>query len=179
MTDAIGAALDQDKSIDGIMALGPPAYSGTVSALQAKQLLGKMKLASFDTSTDILNGVQNGQVPFTIDQQPYLQGYYAVQVLSQQARSGIHPFRQVFTGPAVVDKSNVVGVAAAANASPSYSKQLSISMVTHGSPVDTFWSTVREGAEQAAKDFNVKLDYKAPDLSGKPSQSTLIDDAVG
>lgn len=36
---------------------------------------------------------------------------------------------------------------------------VNISMVTHGVPGDAFWNVIRKGAEDAALDFNVKLNY--------------------
>src|SRR6185369_13817463 len=68
---------------------------------------GKIKLGSFDISLTNLNAVQNGQALFVVDQQPFLQGYDAVQVAAIQARYGQHPFRPIYTGPSLVTKDNV------------------------------------------------------------------------
>src|SRR5919202_5731923 len=38
-------------------------------------------------------------------------------------------------------------------------RNLTIAMVTHGAG-DTFWAVVKKGAEQAAKDMGVKLNYQ-------------------
>jgi simple sugar transport system substrate-binding protein len=45
------------------------------------------------------------------------------------------------------------------NVSLTEGKDLTIGMVTHGEG-DTFWAVVKKGAEQAAKDEGVKLDYQ-------------------
>ena len=48
------------------------------------------------------------QSGFAIDQQPFLQGYGAVQALMLTARFGISPAMPITpTGPAFVDESNV------------------------------------------------------------------------
>jgi simple sugar transport system substrate-binding protein len=49
-------------------------------------------------------------------------------------------------------------------------------VITHGSPGDAFWDRVKSGAEQAGKDYGVKVNYSS---DGDPAkQSQLIDGAV-
>ena len=40
--------------------------------------------------------------------------------------------------------------------------RITVDMVTHGQAGDPFWALVKEGAQTAAKDFNVKLVYSSP-----------------
>ena len=47
--------------------------------------------------------------------------------------------------------------------------RLTIAMVTHGPPGDTFWDLIRKGAETAAAKDNIELKYSAA-LSG-PEQA--------
>lgn len=56
--------------------------------------------------------------------------------------------------------------------------QPTILMVTHGQASDPFWSIVKNGATQAAKDAGVKLDYRAPETFDMVAMSKLIDAAV-
>jgi simple sugar transport system substrate-binding protein len=72
---------------------------------------GKIKLGSFDVSTTNLAAVQNGQAEFAVDQQPFLQGYDAVQTAAFEARYGQHPFGPIYTGPSLVTKDNAAQVA--------------------------------------------------------------------
>jgi simple sugar transport system substrate-binding protein len=52
----------------------------------------------------------------------------------------------------------------------------SFAVVTHGSAGDSFWTVVKNGAEQAGKDLGVKVSYQS---DGDPQkQSQLIDAAV-
>ncbi|MGA8245987.1 MAG: substrate-binding domain-containing protein [Nocardioides sp.] len=51
-----------------------------------------------------------------------------------------------------------------------------IDVITHGAPGDSFWSVVKNGAEQAGKDEGVDLHYQSDPDVGK--QATLIDNAV-
>lgn len=56
--------------------------------------------------------------------------------------------------------------------------QPTILVVTHGQASDPFWSIVKNGATQAAKDTNVKMDYRAPETFDMVAMSKLIDAAV-
>src|ERR671910_352989 len=54
--------------------------------------------------------------------------------------------------------------------------RITVAMVTHGAPGDTFWDIIRKGADAAAKKDNVDLKYSADPDSGK--QATLIQSAI-
>jgi simple sugar transport system substrate-binding protein len=53
---------------------------------------------------------------------------------------------------------------------------MTIAMVTHGAPSDTFWDIIRKGANAAAAKDNVTLKYSSDPDSGK--QATLIQSAI-
>jgi simple sugar transport system substrate-binding protein len=109
----VGAAVASGK-IDGILALGPGAASPAIAALRAGGLAGKVKLATFDLSPEVLTALRAGQLSFAIDQQPYLQGYLPVMMLAQNKRFGVLPDQGevVFTGPHFVTKDNAARVLA-------------------------------------------------------------------
>ncbi|MER6977319.1 sugar ABC transporter substrate-binding protein [Streptomyces carpinensis] len=108
----ITAKLKQDSGIDYVVTLGAPF------ALTAVQSVGdagsKAKIATFDLNKDLTNAIKKGDIQFAVDQQPYLQGYLAVDSLwlyknnGNYSGGGVQP---VLTGPAFVDKSNVDKVA--------------------------------------------------------------------
>lgn len=56
--------------------------------------------------------------------------------------------------------------------------QPTVLVVTHGQASDPFWSIVKNGATQAAKDTNVKMEYRAPETFDMVAMSKLIDAAV-
>jgi len=58
------------------------------------------------------------------------------------------------------------------------SSNISIEVVTHGQASDPFWSVVKNGVNQAAKDQGVKVNYSAPDTFDMVKMSQLIDAAV-
>ena len=49
-------------------------------------------------------------------------------------------------------------------------KQMTIAMITHAQPGDTFWDIIRKGANAAAKKDNVKLIYLADPTANKEAQ---------
>ena len=54
--------------------------------------------------------------------------------------------------------------------------RMTVAMITHAAPGDTFWDTIRKGASAAAAKDNVKLIYSS-DPSG-PNQSNLVQNAI-
>jgi simple sugar transport system substrate-binding protein len=54
--------------------------------------------------------------------------------------------------------------------------RMTVAMITHAAPGDTFWDTIRKGAQAAAAKDNVKLIYSS-DPSG-PNQANLVQNAI-
>lgn len=107
----IGAKLQQDPSIKWVVTLGAPI---AMAALQAKQGAGSQaKIATFDLNTDVVKAIQNSQIEFSVDQQPYVEGYMAVTSLWLNLTNGndIGGGKPVLTGPSYVDKSNIDKIA--------------------------------------------------------------------
>ncbi|MFF4255336.1 sugar ABC transporter substrate-binding protein [Streptomyces sp. NPDC001663] len=108
----ITAKLKQDSSIDQVVTLGAPI---ALTAVQSLADAGsKAKVATFDLNKDLVKAVQNGSVEFAVDQQPYLQGYLAVDALWLYKTNGNFSggsTAPVLTGPAFITKDNVDQVA--------------------------------------------------------------------
>ena len=107
VTSTLQSKLAQDKSIDHIVTLGAPI---ALAALQSKQQAGSQaKVVTFDLNQDAAKAIQDGRIEFSIDQQPYVQGYMAVTSLWLQMTNGndLGGGRPVLTGPSFVDKSNI------------------------------------------------------------------------
>ncbi len=103
----IAAKLQQDKSIDYIVTLGAPI---ALAALQSISDAGsKAKVVTFDLNSEAAKKIQSGDIVFSVDQQPYLQGYEAVDSLWLYLtnRNDIGGGQPVLTGPSFVDKSNI------------------------------------------------------------------------
>jgi simple sugar transport system substrate-binding protein len=103
----ITAKLTQDKTIDYVITLGAPIALVAIDSI--KEAGSSAKLATFDSNPEIIDPVKNGQVQFLVDQQPYLQGYLAVDSLWLYKVNGntIGGGIPVPTGPAIVDKTNI------------------------------------------------------------------------
>ena len=65
---------------------------------------------------------------------------------------------------------------ASAGAGKANTPEMTVQMVTHAAPGDTFWDIIRKGAEAAAAKDNVKFQYSSDPDSGK--QATLIQNAI-
>ena len=108
--NAIEAALKKDPAINGVLTTGIIGFNAAGGALQSLGKLGTMAFGTFDVSAQDLNAVVNGQALFVIDQQPFLEGYMAVQLSAFEARYGQHPFGPVFTGPSLITNANAAQV---------------------------------------------------------------------
>jgi simple sugar transport system substrate-binding protein len=103
----LSAKLTEDRSIDYVITLGAQMALVAIDAI--KEAGSSAKLATFDSNPQILDPVRNGTVQFLIDQQPFLQGYLAVDSLWLYKTNGniIGGGLPVATGPAIVDKENI------------------------------------------------------------------------
>ncbi|MQY07767.1 sugar ABC transporter substrate-binding protein [Actinomadura macrotermitis] len=112
---AVTAKLQADKSIDGLLTLGAPFAATAVDA--AKDAGSTAKVATFDMNKDLIASIKSGAIWFAVDQQPYLQGYEAVDELWLFKRNGnvLGGGRPVLTGPAIVTKDNAASLAEFAN----------------------------------------------------------------
>lgn len=101
----IGAYLHAHAGIVGIVGLGDPAAEPAVQYLDSHGM--HVPVATFDVDTltyDLLKGHTN--MKLALDQQPFLQAYYAVQDLAFEMKYGFQPV-SVNTGTFLVTSSNV------------------------------------------------------------------------
>ncbi|MDX2822392.1 sugar ABC transporter substrate-binding protein [Streptomyces ipomoeae] len=108
----ITAKLKQDSSIDEVVTLGAPI---ALTAVQSVDDAGsKAKVSTFDLNKELTDAIKAGDIEFAVDQQPYLQGYLAVDSLWLYKNNGNYSGggeEPVLTGPAFVDKDNVDTIA--------------------------------------------------------------------
>ncbi|WP_188197142.1 sugar ABC transporter substrate-binding protein [Nonomuraea sp. SYSU D8015] len=107
---AITSKLQQDSSIDRVLTLGAPFALTAVKSV--KDANSSAKVVTFDTNEELVGAIKNGQVEWAVDQQPYLQGYLAVDSLWLYKNNGntIGGGQATLTGPAFIDKTNVAAV---------------------------------------------------------------------
>lgn len=108
----ITSQLRQDPTVDEVVTNG--AQFALTAVASVKDAGSKARVATFDLNKDLVKAVKSGAVQFAVDQQPYLQGYLAVDSLwlyrtnGNVSGGGVAP---VLTGPAFVTKANVDAVA--------------------------------------------------------------------
>ncbi|WP_328446608.1 sugar ABC transporter substrate-binding protein [Streptomyces sp. NBC_00386] len=101
---SIGAKLQADTSIDSVVTLGAP-FADT--AVKARQDAGsKAEIETFDLNAKVAAELKDGTLGFAVDQQPWLQGYEAVDLLwlyryNADVLGGGKP---VLTGPQIITK---------------------------------------------------------------------------
>ncbi|MGV9523284.1 sugar ABC transporter substrate-binding protein [Streptomyces griseus] len=111
VTASIEAKLQSDKSIDAVVTLGAPFAD---AAVQAKQTAGsKAEIDTFDLNAKVATGLQSDKLGFAVDQQPYLQGYEAVDLLwlYRYNRNVLGGGQPVLTGPQVITKDDADALA--------------------------------------------------------------------
>ncbi|WP_216588411.1 substrate-binding domain-containing protein [Streptomyces brasiliscabiei] len=112
VTDAIAAKLRQDPTVDEVVTLGAQFALAAVDSVDDAR--SKARVATFDLNKDLVEAVKSGDIQFAVDQQPYLQGYLAVDGLwlhrtnGNTSGGGVEP---VLTGPAFVTRKNIEGIA--------------------------------------------------------------------
>lgn len=105
------ARLQQDRSIDRVLTLAAPVAT---TALQAVgEANSYAKVVTFDTNAAVIEAVERGTIGWAVDQQPFLQGYLAINALWLYLSNGnvIGGGLPTLTGPSFVDDSNVDTVA--------------------------------------------------------------------
>jgi simple sugar transport system substrate-binding protein len=110
---AIKGQLASNPSIDGVLTLGPGQGEAALQAVDQSGKKGKVKVGTFDLSTNTLAAVNDGSLLFAVWQEPYLQGYLPVLSAYQYLTLGQTPVGWVNTGPLLVTKANVGKVTAA------------------------------------------------------------------
>jgi simple sugar transport system substrate-binding protein len=104
----IKAKVASDKSIDSIVTLGPALGVAVGNELKGSNV----KVATFAMNPEVYPMLKDGSLLFTIDQQPYLQGYMSIDSLWFYKRNGniLGANQSIATGPVVLDKSNAAEV---------------------------------------------------------------------
>jgi simple sugar transport system substrate-binding protein len=103
---SIEAKLQADRSIDSVVTLGAPFAD---AAVQARKTAGsKAEIDTFDLNPKVAKALQEGTLGFAVDQQPYLQGYQAVDLLWLYKYNAdvLGGGRPVLTGPQIITEKD-------------------------------------------------------------------------
>lgn len=102
------AKLIEDPGIGAVITLGSPFAPAAIQAVQMAH--SKARVMTFDlNSMQIAKLIQSGKLQWAVDQQPYLQGYEAVDLLWLEITNGniLGGGKPVLTGPSFITRNNV------------------------------------------------------------------------
>lgn len=80
------AKLAQDRDVDTVFGLQAPVAMRAIEAV--KDAGSDATIATFDTNAELVDAIADGRIKWAVDQQPYLQGYLAVDSLWVAKRNG-------------------------------------------------------------------------------------------
>jgi simple sugar transport system substrate-binding protein len=100
----ISAALQADKSICGVVGLGNPAANPAAQYIGENGL--KIPIATFDVGAEAAKRIKDGTLTMAINQQPFLQAYFAVANLANESKYSLSPVN-VNTGTSIVTQKNI------------------------------------------------------------------------
>lgn len=93
---------------NAITLLGPnPASSWNLAAQEMGLAPRQVYATTHDTSQEIYQMIKDGYLLQAVDQQPYLQGFQTIIWLYLNSQFKLAPGGDIFTGPGIIDNSNV------------------------------------------------------------------------
>ncbi len=101
------AFLAANPDTGAVLTLGPTSAHPTLAALDAESLSGELFFGTFDLSGEIADAIKAGTIAFAIDQQPFLQGYMPVIILTNLVRYGVLPSGHMNSGPGFITKDSI------------------------------------------------------------------------
>jgi simple sugar transport system substrate-binding protein len=102
----IGSYFQGHPETKGFFGVDDISGSAIAQIIERENLKGKVVAGGFDLVPDVMNAIKNGVMQFTIDQQPYLQGFQTVMQLYLLKKYQLSP-TDVNTGVAPVTAQNV------------------------------------------------------------------------
>lgn len=108
------AYLSANPDTDAVLTLGPTSADPTILALEENGMAGDIYFGTFDLGAEIVKGIKSGVIKWGIDQQPFLQAYLPVVVLTNYDRYGVLPGNNINSGPGFVTADGLPKVEALA-----------------------------------------------------------------
>ena len=101
------AYLSANPKTEAILTLGPTSADPTLLALADNGMAGDIYFGTFDLGDEIVKGIKAGTIKWGIDQQPFLQAYLPVVVMTNYHRYGVLPGNNINSGPGFVTKDGL------------------------------------------------------------------------
>ncbi len=103
----VSSALQQDKTIDALQALGPLGAVPMLRAVEETDSRGRLKaMATFDMTPEVLEKVEDGTLLFATDAQQFMMGYLPVVMFRLYKDYGVMPTQAWPTGPGFITKAD-------------------------------------------------------------------------
>jgi simple sugar transport system substrate-binding protein len=96
------AYLSANPDTDAVLTLGPVSADPTMQALDENGMAGDIYFGTFDLGEEIVKGIKSGVIQWGIDQQPFLQAYLPVVIMTNYHRYGVLPGNNINSGPGFV-----------------------------------------------------------------------------
>ena len=96
------AYLSANPDTEAVLTLGPVSADPTILALEESGRAGDIYFGTFDLGEDIVKAIKAGTIKWGIDQQPFLQAYLPVVILTNYHRYGVLPGNNINSGPGFV-----------------------------------------------------------------------------
>jgi simple sugar transport system substrate-binding protein len=106
--ERIKMALELAPDTNGLLATADLPVM--LDAIKEAGMQGKVQFASFDFSPVSLEAIQNGDMLFAVDQQPYLQGYLPMVILDLYFENANTMRQNIATGPDFITLENVARI---------------------------------------------------------------------
>ncbi|NCF48399.1 MAG: substrate-binding domain-containing protein [Bacteroidetes bacterium] len=106
----VSAYLSANSGTDAILTLGPTSADPSIMAVKELGIAGDIYFGTFDLGTEIVKGIKDGTIKWGIDQQPFLQAYLPVVVLTNYDRYGVLPGNNINSGPGFVTADGLTKV---------------------------------------------------------------------
>jgi len=103
----LSAYLSAHPDVTGILALGAPPAANIVASLRQSGTIDKYKIGNFDVSSDTLEALSKNEILFSFDSAQYQMGFYPVIMLAMNAKYGVLPLNNIYTGPTAVTAQDV------------------------------------------------------------------------
>lgn len=176
----------------GLWAPNPPAC---LSALQARNLDGKVKIVGFDEHPETLAAIRDGKIHGTIVQQPYLFGFKSVEYLAALARGegdkiAVPDDKIIFVPHSIITADNVQDFAqrveamnAGTGPTPDadrtdydLSKPVKLMYLTNS--IDPFWVLAQRGVEKGNVAFKAECEVNMPSDGSTEKQKAAVEQFI-
>lgn len=108
VAQALKGHLLKNPGINAVFTVGNVDTNSAISGIMQSGKAGKVQVCGMNIDETVLKNIKSGAQLCGIDQVGYMMGYLSVSILNAHVKYGISvPTKGIFTGPGVIDKSNV------------------------------------------------------------------------